>query len=108
MTALRVLNPPTRIAITTIVTIPIGPEATNKVSAQPVEMLKNCFMACSPKSVNRGKTAVPTLLNRSVKSLTGWAAAGMGAAVVVVAGAMFHEHYLARWKYLRSANGGSS
>lgn len=88
MIALNGLDPPTRIADTIMVMIPIGPDASNKWSAHPVDLDKNCFVASSPKSVKSGKTAVPTLLKRSVKSFTGWVAVGRGVVFVGVADAI--------------------
>ena len=55
------------------------------LSAHPIDMERNCFVACSPKSVRIGPTAVPTVLKKSVQSLNGFAEAlGDGGFVVFV------------------------
>ena len=57
------------------------------LSAHPIDMERNCFVACSPKSVMIGPTEVPTVLKKSVKS-NGFAEALGDGELVVFAGAI--------------------
>ena len=59
------------------------------LSAHPIDMERNCFVACSPKSVMIGPTEVPTVLKKSVQSLNGFAEALGDGELVVFAGAIF-------------------
>ena len=55
-------------ALTTIVMTPIGPVASRILSAHPIDMDRNCFVASSPNSVTSGPTAVPMVLMKSDQS----------------------------------------
>ena len=79
-----------RIALTTMVMMPIGPTASNMLSAHPIEEERNCFMACSPKRVMSGPTDELTVLIKSDQSVASTGEVGEGVGVfVVVAGAIF-------------------
>lgn len=79
-------DPPMRMALTTMVMIPIGPVASKMLSAHPIDRDTNCFVACSPKRVIRGAMVVPMRLIKSVQS---FALAGAGSEeFAIVGGAM--------------------
>lgn len=82
MRAFSHFNFETLIALTTIVSIPKGPMATIILSAQPVDTLKNCFVAWSPKSARSGARSLTKLVAKS--SAPKEVAVAAGAAVVVV------------------------
>lgn len=69
-----------------IVMIPIGPIASKTLSAHPMDMERNCLVACSPKRVMIGPIAVPIVLTKSFQSIVGGFAVGAGDEVVVVVG----------------------
>ena len=71
MIAFRKRKPPIRTALTAIVMIPMGPVASKKLAAHPIDMEKNCFVGCSPKRVRIGPTAVATVLMKFVQSFPG-------------------------------------
>ena len=75
--------PPMRMALTTMVMIPIGPIASKMLSAHPMDIDRNCFVACSPKRVRSGPTPVPMVLIKSVQSLADAVGAGEGELAVV-------------------------
>jgi len=81
MSAFSHFNFETLIALTTIVKIPKGPMATITLSAQPIDRLKNCFVAWSPKSARSGARSLTKLV---AKSSAPKEAVAAGAAVVVV------------------------
>lgn len=60
--------PAIRMALTTIVMIPIGAAARMILSAHPIDRERNCFVACSPKRVMIGPTLVPMVLIMSDQS----------------------------------------
>jgi len=61
----RTLTFETLIAETTVVMIPSGPTASRIWSAQPSDILRNCFVTCSPNSVRSGARSLPRLLMNS-------------------------------------------
>ena len=64
MIALRDFEPATRMVLTTIVKRPIGPNPSSKLSAQPIDMLRNRFVICSPKRAKSGARSVKRLLEK--------------------------------------------
>ncbi len=63
--------------------MPRGPIARRMLSAHPSDMLRNCFVTCSPKSVKRGARSVPRLLRKSSPSKSDVGAVSISIAVGV-------------------------
>jgi hypothetical protein len=82
--------PLTLIALTITVIIPRGPMARSTSSAQPILMLRNCLVTCSPKRVRRGARSEKRLLENSSPANPSPVGNGMLELVVVV-GAMAHS-----------------
>jgi hypothetical protein len=61
--------------------------ASKMLSAHPIDMERNCFVASPPKRVRSGPTAVPIVLIKSVQSVAVTIGAGDEGEVDVVAGA---------------------
>lgn len=74
MIPLRYVDPPTLMAVTTMVMMPRGPIAKRTLSAQPMEMLKNCLVTCSPNNVNNGAKS----LTRFLENSSPWKGVGCG------------------------------
>lgn len=66
--------------------IPIGLMASKILSVHLIDMKTNYFVACSPKRVMSGSTAIPMRLTKSVQSFA-LAGAGSEELVVIVDGA---------------------
>jgi len=48
-----------------MVIMPSGPTARRILSAHPSDMVRNCFVTCSPKRVRRGARSLPRLFMKS-------------------------------------------
>ena len=72
---LRKPFPPTLMADTITVGIPIGAIPRRTISIQPIVVERNCFVSSSPKSVSSGARLVKALLAKFDESTVGGVAA---------------------------------
>ena len=81
--------PPTRIALTTIVIIPISPITRRTLSARTILRLRNYFVTYSPKRARRGAKSVNKLFEKSSPSN----APSIGAIIAMIQIAIRDSYY---------------